>query len=263
MEPGRPWPGNRVKEKDMAEAVERVALVTGAASGIGAATARLLAESGPVAVADIDDAGGRAVVEEIREVGGRAEFVHLDVSNEDSWVAAVEAVVAAFGGIDVLVNNAGVGDWDPLEETSMETYMATIGVTQIGTFLGLKHCGKHLKRSGQGAVVNMCSIFGVSGGFGGVSPGYHSAKGAVRTLTKTAALGWAKEGVRVNSVLPGVIVTPLIEGIEDHQGLIDMTPMGKLGQPEDVAQAIAFLVSPAAGFITGAELNIDGGFLAQ
>jgi NAD(P)-dependent dehydrogenase (short-subunit alcohol dehydrogenase family) len=240
-----------------------VALVTGAASGIGAATARLLAERGPVAVADVDDERGASVVEEIRAAGRKAEFVHLDVSDEKSWIAAVKAVVEAFGGIDVLVNNAGIGDWDPIEETSLETYMTTIGVTQIGTFLGLKHCGVHLKKSGQGAVVNMSSIFGVSGGFGGVSPGYHSAKGAVRTLTKTAALGWAKEGVRVNSVHPGVIVTPLLDGITDHQGLYDMTPMGRLGQPEDVAQAIAFLVSPAAGFITGAELNIDGGFLAQ
>lgn len=241
----------------------RVALVTGAASGIGAATARLLAESGPVVVADVNDLGGEKIAEEIRAAGHQAQFVHLDVSDEDSWKVAVSATIAAFGGLDVLVNNAGIGDWDPIEETSLQTYMDTIAVTQVGTFLGLKHCGKYLKKSGQGAVVNMSSIFGVSGGFGGVSPGYHSAKGAVRTLTKTAALGWAKEGVRVNSVHPGVIETPLIDHIEDRRGLYDMTPMGKLGQPGDVAQAIAFLVSPAASFITGTELNVDGGFLAQ
>ncbi|GAB3026875.1 cyclopentanol dehydrogenase [Nocardioides flavus (ex Wang et al. 2016)] len=247
----------------MVEVTQRVALVTGASSGIGAATARRLAEDGPVMLADVDDSGGAEVVEEIRSAGGQAEFVHLDVTDEKSWAAAVETTIAAFGGLDVLVNNAGIGDWDPIEDTTLETYMATIAVTQVGTFLGLKHCGKHLKKSGQGAAVNMSSIFGVSGGFGGVSPGYHSAKGAVRTLTKTAALGWAKEGVRVNSVHPGVIVTPLLDGIEDHQGLYDMTPMGRLGQPEDVAEAVAFLVSPKASFITGAELNIDGGFLAQ
>jgi NAD(P)-dependent dehydrogenase (short-subunit alcohol dehydrogenase family) len=240
-----------------------VALVTGAASGIGAATARQLAERGPVVVADVNDAGGQAVVEEILASGRRAAFIHLDVRDEDSWIAAVAATVDTFGSLDVLVNNAGIGDWDSIEQTSLDTYMATIGVTQVGTFLGLKHCGPHLKRSGQGAVVNMSSIFGVSGGFGGISPGYHSAKGAVRTLTKTAALGWAKQGVRVNSVHPGVIVTPLIDHIEDHSGLYAMTPMGRLGRPEDVALAIDFLVSPAAGFITGAELAIDGGFLAQ
>jgi NAD(P)-dependent dehydrogenase (short-subunit alcohol dehydrogenase family) len=241
----------------------RVAIVTGAASGIGAATARRLALDGPVVVADIDEDGGRRVVAGIRDADGEALFVHLDVSDESQWVAAVAATVDAFGGIDVLVNNAGIGDWETLEETSLESYMATIGVTQVGSFLGMKHCGSWLKQSGRGAVVNMSSIFGMSGGFGGVSPGYHSAKGAVRTLTKTAALGWAKEGVRVNSVHPGVIVTPLIDGIEDRQGLYDMTPMGRLGEPEDVANAVAFLVGPEAAFITGAELVVDGGFLAQ
>jgi NAD(P)-dependent dehydrogenase (short-subunit alcohol dehydrogenase family) len=241
----------------------RVALVTGAASGIGAATARLLARSGPVAVADVSVEAGEQVAAGIRAEGHEAMFVELDVSREDSWVGAVAMVVDALGGIDVLVNNAGIGDWDPLEETSLDTYMDTIAVTQVGTFLGLKHCGPHLRRSGDGAVVNMSSIFAMSGGFGGVSPAYHSAKGAVRTLTKTAALGWAKQGVRVNSIHPGVILTPLLDGIEDTQGLYDMTPMGRLGNPEDVAHAVAFLVSPQAGFITGAELAVDGGFLAQ
>lgn len=241
----------------------RVALVTGAASGIGRATAQRLAQDGPVAVCDIDDSGGSAVVTGIRTQGGEAVFVHLDVTDEDSWVSAVTAVLSEFGRLDVLVNNAGIGDWDRIEDTSLDTYMATIEVAQVGTFLGLKHCAEALKASGQGAVVNMSSIFGVSGGFGGVSPGYHSSKGAVRTLTKTAALGWAKDGVRVNSIHPGVIVTPLLDRIEDHSILVDMTPMGRLGRPEEVAEAIAFLSGPASSFITGAELNIDGGFLAQ
>ena len=241
----------------------RVALVTGAASGIGRATAQRLAQDGPVAVCDIDDVGGAAVAAGIREQGREALFVHLDVTDEESWTSAVAAVLAEFGRLNVLVNNAGIGDWDRIEDTSLDTYMETIGVAQVGTFLGLKHCAAPLKASGQGAVVNMSSIFGVSGGFGGVSPGYHSSKGAIRTLTKTAALGWAKEGVRVNSIHPGVIVTPLLDRIEDHSVLVDMTPMGRLGQPEEVAEAIAFLAGPASSFITGAELNIDGGFLAQ
>lgn len=242
--------------------MSRVSLVTGGAHGIGAATARLLAESGPVAVADLEEEAGRTVVDGIRDAGGKALFVYLDVTDETSWEQAVTTVVAELGGIDVLVNNAGIGDWQPIEDTPLETYTATVAVSQVGTFLGLKHCGPHLRRSGSGAVVNVSSIFAMSGGFGGVSPGYHSAKGAIRTLTKTAALGWAKEGIRVNSVHPGVIETRLLDGVEDRQGLYDMTPMGRLGTPEDVAQAIEFLVSPRASFITGAELAIDGGFLA-
>jgi len=241
----------------------RVALITGAASGIGRATAQRLAQDGPVAVCDIDDVNGEAVAAGIREQGGQAMYVHLDVTDEKAWVSAVADILSEYGRLDVLVNNAGIGDWDRIEDTSLDTYMATIGVAQVGTFLGLKHCAEPLKASGQGAVVNMSSIFGVSGGFGGVSPGYHSSKGAVRTLTKTAALGWAKEGVRVNSIHPGVIVTPLLDRIEDHQVLFDITPMGRLGRPEEVAEAIAFLAGPSASFITGAELNVDGGFLAQ
>lgn len=242
--------------------MSRVSLVTGAASGIGAAAARRLAQDGPVAVCDIDDVRGAQVVDGIRENGGRAIYVHLDVSAEAQWEKAVAAVLTEFGGIDVLVNNAGIPDWDPLEEESLETYMRTIEVNQVGTWLGMKHCAAALKASGAGAVVNISSIFGVSGGFGGVSPGYHSSKGAVRTLTKTAALGWAKDNVRVNSIHPGVIVTPLIDGM-DRDGLIAITPLGRLGQPEEVAEAIAFLAGPASSFITGAELNVDGGFLAQ
>lgn len=242
--------------------MSRASLVTGAASGIGAAAARRLAQDGPVAVCDIDDARGTQVVDGIRDNGGRAIYVHLDVSDEAQWESAVAAVLGEFGRIDVLVNNAGIPDWEPLEEESLETYMRTIEVNQVGTWLGMKHCAAALKASGAGAVVNISSIFGVSGGFGGVSPGYHSSKGAVRTLTKTAALGWAKDNVRVNSIHPGVIVTPLIDGM-DRAGLLAITPLGRLGEPEEVAEAIAFLAGPASSFITGAELNVDGGFLAQ
>ena len=241
----------------------RVAVVTGAASGIGRATAKRLAADGPVAVCDIDAEGGQAVVDEIRALPGTAMFIHLDVTDEGAWERAVQEVLDEYGRLDILVNNAGIGDWDRIEDTSLETFLGTIGVSQVGTFLGLKHCAEALKTSGAGAVVNVSSIFGMSGGFGGMSPGYHAAKGAIRTLTKTAALGWAKDNVRVNSIHPGVIVTPLLDRIDDHTALIEMTPMGRLGQPEEVAEAIAFLASPAASFITGAELSIDGGFLAQ
>lgn len=240
-----------------------VSLVTGAASGIGRATALRLAADGPVAVCDVNESGGEAVVQTIEAEGGEALFIALDVTDEPAWIEGVSQVHERYGRLDVLVNNAGIADWDPIEETTLETYMATVAVTQVGTFLGMKHCAELLKASGRGSIVNMSSVFGVSGGFGGVSPGYHSAKGAVRVLTKTAALGWAKDGVRVNSVHPGVIVTPLLDRIEDPDILTSITPLGRLGQPEEVAEAIAFLAGPRASFITGAELAIDGGFLAQ
>lgn len=244
------------------ESRQIVSLVTGAGSGIGEATAHRLARLGPVAVADINDAEGERVVAAINADGGRAIYVHLDVADESQWQAAVAFVATQFGCIDALVNNAGVGDWEPLQDTTLESYMHTVYVDQVGVFLGMKHCYPWLKKSGQGSVVNLSSIYGMSGGMG-ISPAYHSAKGAVRTLTKNAALGWAKDNVRVNSVHPGVIMTPLAAQVTDQQALYDMTPWHRLGQPEDVANAIAFLVGPEAGFITGAELAIDGGFLAH
>jgi NAD(P)-dependent dehydrogenase (short-subunit alcohol dehydrogenase family) len=244
----------------MARFEGRVALITGGASGIGKATAqRIAAEGGAVVIADVQDEAGAAAVAEIEGAGGAAAFVHLDVTDEHGWADAVAETLDRFGGLDVLVNNAGIGDTEPLEVTTVDTWDKVVAVTQTSVFLGMKAAADALKRSGHGAVVNVSSMYGIVGS--GVSPAYHAAKGAVRLLTKTTALGWAPEGVRVNSVHPGYIDTPIL-GDTDRDALVGATPMGRLGQPEEMAAAIAFLASDDASFVTGAELVADGGYTA-
>ena len=244
----------------------RVALVTGAASGIGKAIAvRLAAEGAAVLVTDVNDEQGHAVVTSIVENGGKASFAHLDVTSESEWAAAVAGVVDEFGGLDILVNNAGMGDLGTIEEISLEDWARTIGIDQTGVFLGMKTAATALADSGHASVINISSIFGTSGGFG-TSPAYHAAKGAVRTLTKNTALHWAERGIRVNSVHPGFIDTPILEptkGTEFEHTMIDLTPMGRLGRPEEVAAGVAYLASDDASFVTGLELYIDGGYLAR
>lgn len=244
----------------------RVALVTGAASGIGKATAKRLADEGAaVLVTDIQVEAGEATVAELRDQGARAAFARHDVTSEADWQAIVAEAVAEFGSLDILVNNAGMGDIKPIEETTVEDWQRTVDIDQLGVFLGMKVAADALKKSGHGSVINVSSIFGTSGGFG-VSPAYHAAKGAVRTLTKNVALHWATEGVRVNSIHPGFIATPILEQSRNTpiwDGMIDLTPMGRLGTPEEIAAGVAFLASDDASFVTGLELYVDGGYLAR
>ncbi|KRC92532.1 short-chain dehydrogenase [Terrabacter sp. Root85] len=244
----------------------RVALVTGAASGIGKATARRLADEGAaVLLTDVNEALGATTTEELTASGARTEFLRHDVTSEADWEAAVARAVEAFGSLDILVNNAGMGDLAPIEETSLADWERTIAIDQTGVFLGMKTAAAHLKASGHGTVVNISSIFGTSGGFG-TSPAYHAAKGAVRTLTKNVALHWATDGVRVNSIHPGFIDTPILDGARGtpfEQAMIDLTPMGRLGRPDEIAAGVAYLVSDDAAFVTGLELYIDGGYIAR
>jgi NAD(P)-dependent dehydrogenase (short-subunit alcohol dehydrogenase family) len=244
----------------------RVALVTGAASGIGAATAHRLAEEGAaVMLTDIQDDAGELVAEDVVDHGGRASYLHQDVSSEEDWISAIARTVETYGRLDVLVNNAGAGDLAAIEEVSLEDWAQTIGIDQTGVFLGMKCAADALKQSGHGSVINISSIFGTSGGFG-TSPAYHAAKGAVRTLTKNVALHWAIEGVRVNSIHPGFIATPILEqakGTEFEQAMLDLTPMARLGKPEEIAAGVAYLASDDAAFVSGIELYIDGGFTAR
>ena len=250
----------------MKRLTDRVALVTGAASGIGKAVAeRLASEGATVVLTDIQDEAGELVAKSIAATGASAVFAHHDVTSPADWERAVALAVEQYGRLDVLVNNAGMGDLATIEDTTLEDYERTIAIDQTGVFLGMKTAAAALKRSGHGSVVNISSIFGTSGGFGS-SPAYHAAKGAVRTLTKNVALHWATEGVRVNSVHPGFIDTPILDqakGTEFETAMIALTPMARLGLPEEVAAGVAYLAGDDASFVTGAELYIDGGYIAR
>ena len=244
----------------------RTAIVTGGARGIGAATTRALAAAGAaVLTTDVLDAEGEALAAELRGQGLRVRFAHLDVTDESAWQRCVTEAVDAFGGLNILVNNAGIGTLADVETETREDYERVIAVDQTGVWLGMKHAVPAMRASGGGSIVNLSSIFGKVGGFGG-SVAYHAAKGAVRLMTKNAALRYAKEGIRVNSVHPGFIDTPMITGIKGtdlEAAILDATPMGRLGRSEEIAAAILFLASDAASYITGSELYADGGWTAR
>lgn len=250
----------------MARLRERVGLITGAASGIGAATVDRLAREGAYVFAtDIANDRGRDVVAAVRKQGGQCEYLEHDVSDPQAWDRVVSEVGQRRGRLDILFNNAGIGEATTLEQTAWDAYLHTIGVTQHSVFLGMKSCSALLKASRHASIINNSSIFGICGGFG-ASPAYHSAKGAVRTLTKSAALAWVADGVRVNSIHPGFIDTPIlaaVKGTPFEELMVTTTPMGRLGRADEVAAVVAFLASDDASFITGAEIVVDGGYLCR
>jgi 3(or 17)beta-hydroxysteroid dehydrogenase len=252
---------------------DRVALLSGGASGIGAATARLVvAEGGKAVIADRDEDKGRALTQEL---GDRAIFVPLDVTQEASWQKAVAATVEAFGGLHGLLNAAGVGLRNDIESCTLEDYRKVNDVNSLGTFLGCKAAIAAMKKSGPqqtggGSIVNISSVLGLRGAAYALA--YSASKGAVRTLTKNVALhcAFSKYNIRCNSVHPGYIDTPMIAPRLDQpagnmswrQYLEELHPQGRLGQADEVANMIIFLLSDESSFSTGSEFVCDGGLTA-
>jgi NAD(P)-dependent dehydrogenase (short-subunit alcohol dehydrogenase family) len=245
----------------------KVALVTGAASGLGAATARRLAAEGAmVMLTDRDPAGAEVAA----AIGEHADFALHDVTVEADWAAVVAATQHRFGGLDVLVNNAGVaGSGLDLLTHSLADWQRILSVNLDGVFLGLRHCGPVMAAEGAGSVINLSSILGKVGLPGAAA--YCASKGGVLMLTKAAALEWAPLGIRVNSVHPGFIDTPMVAGAlhaaengnEMRDMLIAAHPLARFGVPREIADAVVFLASDESSFMTGAELVVDGGYTAR
>ncbi len=261
---------------------EKVALVSGAASGIGAACAQSLADAGAaVLVTDVQETAGKEVAGAIEGAGGRAAFMPLDVTDEAQWQEAVAAAVERFGGLDVLVNNAGMEIYSPVHETTLEDWRRLQAVNVDGVFLGTKHGIRAMMPGGAsgrgGSIVNISSVAGHIG-FPGLGA-YCASKGAVALFTKAAALECGRDGlgVRVNSVHPGIVETPLVAGLvgrlegteygetveEVMANITLLHPVGRLGKPVDVARVVCFLASDAAAWVSGSGYVVDGAYTAQ
>lgn len=244
----------------------QVAIVTGGASGLGAATAKLLADEGAkVLVTDIQDEAGRAVA---AECGG--SFLHHDTAREDDWIQAFKRAQADFGPVSILFNNAGVRpNTVPLEDITLDDWQAHMAINMDGVFLGIKHGIRAMKAAG-GSIVSTSSIYGIVGA-AMVGP-YSASKGGVRTLTKAAAMECASLGypIRINSIHPGFIETGMLQSVKQEFGasmiekkLIGDVPMKRIGEPRDIAEGVLYLVADSGKYVTGIELPVDGGFLAR
>jgi len=245
----------------------KVAIISGGARGMGAAEAKLFAREGAkVIICDVLEDEGRQTEAEINEVGGAAVFVKLDVTSQDEWENAVNTAIERFGKLDILVNNAGIIVQSTIEDMTVELWDKVMDVNAKGVFLGTKTAIPHMKEAGGGSIVNISSISGIVGQ-DNVNAGYNASKGAVRIFTKAAAVQYAKENIRVNSIHPGPIATPMTaEGRADPERVAltaERTPLGRYGEPEEVANAVLFLASDEASYVTGSEIVVDGGYTAQ
>ena len=246
----------------------KVVIVTGGALGIGKESCILLAKEGAkVAITDVHDEEGEKLAKEINQSGGTAKFWHLDVTNENEVEKVYEDVVKEFGKLDASVNNAGISGADkPTHELTEQEWDALMNVNVKGVFFCTKYAVQQMLKNGSGSIINLSSIYGLIGA--GDAPPYHASKGAVRLMAKNDAILYAKNKIRVNSVHPGFILTPMVENfVKDKPGALEylstLHPLGHLGEPLDIAYGILYLVSDESKFVTGSELVIDGGYTAR
>lgn len=256
---------NRVKNK--------IAIVTGGASGLGKSSAILLAREGAkIVVTDIDEEDGKKVVQRIKANGGEAIFIKQDVSKEDEWKNVIETTLKTFGKLHILANSAGIGLGGTVEEVTLEDWKNLIDVNLNGTFLGTQYGIKGMKETGEGgSIINFSSIEGLIGDPN--LPAYNASKGGVTIFTKSAALHCARQGygIRINSIHPAYIWTPMVENFLKAQGNVEegkkqlesLHPVGHLGEPDDIGYGVVYLASDESKFMTGSELVIDGGYTAQ
>ena len=245
----------------------KVALISGGARGMGAAEAILFAgEGAKVVIGDVLEDEGRQTEAQINESGGECLFLRLDVTSESNWQDAVAATVSRFGKLDILVNNAGIFPLGTVEDTSEDLWDLVMAINAKGVFMGTKHAIPEMRKTGGGSIINISSIAGLIGSRGAAA--YGASKGAVRIFTKSTAIQYAADGIRANSVHPGIIETPMsiptiLTTEEQRDTQINRTPLGRIGTADDVASGILFLASDESSFMTGSELVIDGGLTAQ
>ena len=252
----------------------KVALITGAASGVagelrgfGGTAARMFTQEGAkVVLTDIKEEMGERTAAQIRESGGEALFLRLDVTSEENWIDVIRTTVSTYGKLDILVNNAGTAAQFNVEDTTVDVWDGQMNVHAKGAFLGTKHVIPEMRRAGGGSIINISSINGLIGSPSGTA--YHAAKAALRLFSKAAAIQYAKDNIRVNSVHPGYAETPLTTtilapGTETRSWRLARIPLGRLGNANDIAYGILYLASDESSFVTGAELVIDGGTTAQ
>ncbi|WP_354471144.1 SDR family NAD(P)-dependent oxidoreductase [Lysinibacillus parviboronicapiens] len=238
----------------------KIAIITGGASGMGAAMAELFSKEGATVIAADINAENLAKISELENVEG----MKLDVSSDENWAQVTKAVVDKYGRIDILINNAGIAGKKMPEDITDQDWALMHKINSFGPFLGIKHVSKYMKEAGKGSIVNTSSYTAIIGsGFNE----YSASKGSLRAIARAAAAEYGQFNIRVNTVFPGVIETPMTANIGQFKEAMDMliraTPMGRLGQPDEVAKAILFLASDEASYITGGELVIDGGYSAR